>query len=99
MGVRRSYRRKGNKMNTRVEVIVSKCEYSRINGTWVAYDNVFRKTYPNLAEAFIVGESKKAKGYSATVRPTYNETDEEGRRFYREWCSFDGEGFKEICFY
>lgn len=71
-----------------VHVLVSSYAEERIG------ERLSDSRHPSLEEAQACGETLRAKGVCVIVRPTYNETDRNGR-FFREWRSFDGAEFIE----
>lgn len=81
-------------MNQTVIVCVSRCNEA---GTH-AYQSVSRSTYNTLPFAKLVGDMKRAPGLSVLVRPNYNETDENGMLYYREWLSMNGGPWVERVF-
>ncbi len=77
-------------MKGNVAVIVVRCNKDTVWG-----ERLVDARLANLEDARALGETKRAPGMCVIVRPTYNETDDAGKRFYREWRSFNGEPFKE----
>ena len=91
-------------MPNRITIIVSHCRPVPYEpGNYTAYDRISEKSFDGfnpfeVAKAVRVANSSRKAGISVLLRPHYNETDEEGKRFYREWRSFDGGEFKEVRF-
>lgn len=56
----------------------------------------FRTPYFAVKAGFMgKKEGKGNKEHVVIIRPNFNEVDENGRNFYREWRSFGGENFHE----
>lgn len=72
----------------KISVIVGSCVNDRILGQSQT------RFFETLDAANTYAQTKSGKGVSVIVRPSYNETDEQGN-FYREWRSLDGTPFRE----
>ncbi len=82
-------------MNTHVAVLVSKCVWDRHAESWRVWERVSEQDLPSLEAARNLAESLIGAKLSVIVRPSYNEEDPQGGRFFREWRSMNGEGFHE----
>jgi len=80
-----------------IEVILVKCAGSSHENYRSVGERLFTEYHFSLEAARSAGEAERKKGYCVIIRPIYNEKDEQGV-FFREWRSFDGEEFKEVCF-
>ncbi len=82
-------------MKTTIEVIVVRCnsDGSRSHG-----DRLRELSYYTLDVAMYAARQFLAAGLCVIVRPTYNEIDAQGNRYFREWRSFNGEALREIKF-
>lgn len=78
-----------------VSVIVSKCTPA---GDRVYGDRLVDATFRNPDDASTFANTLCQQGKSVIVRPNYNETDETGKRYFREWRSFNGEPLREVKF-
>ena len=79
-----------------VQVIVVRCQKHEKDG-WSTYgDRLYDTKFPTLEEAMTFGGVSTGKGRCVIVRPCYNEEDEFGKGFFREWRSFDGQPLGEI---
>lgn len=76
----------------RVSVIVTECfGANRFTGL-----RLVDLSIDNLDAALVLGDMYRANGRCVIVRPNYNEADEKGNTFFREWRSFNGDDLKEI---
>ncbi len=78
-----------------VQVIVTLCCAGE-GGYRIYGERLHDDTFASLEAARLWGESAKDQGLSVLIRPNFNERDETGARFFREWRSFDGRPFQEI---
>jgi len=62
------------------------------------FEKVTNEEYASLEEATSKGEKIRQIGVSVTIRPNYNESDENGS-YFREWRSMNGEVFQEYKWY
>lgn len=85
-----------------VTVIVSKCVSNvPANENRVYGDRLVDKTFDGKdvdGEARKLAESNLANQRAVILRPNYNEVDEHGNRYFREWRSFNGEPLREVKF-
>jgi hypothetical protein len=51
--------------------------------------------FDTLSWAQDQAEDLKGTGVCVIIRPNYNERYDDGKQFFREWRSFNGEDFKE----
>lgn len=70
---------------------------SNVAGT-IVFEQLQKLDFENLVEATIAAVRLAKHGFAIIIRPNYNETDDAGNRFFREWRSFNGAPFKEIRF-
>lgn len=78
-----------------VKVIEVPC-YNHPKDGWRSFgDSQETGKFDSAEEAIKFGNTRKAEKVCVIVRPDYNETDERGGTFYREWRSFGGEDFRE----
>lgn len=86
-------------MSNTITVIVSKAR-AILDGDLPSYrvygDRLVDETFTDMDAAKSLADSKLGKGLSVILRPNYNETDENGKRYFREWRSFDGEALREV---
>lgn len=76
-----------------IEVIAS-----RYKAGMICSNRQFEGYFLSKKQAEEAGNIWRNEGYSVILRPNYNELDGEGKRFFREWRSFNGEPFKEVVF-
>lgn len=55
-----------------------------------------KRDIDNPIAALAMALSRRAKGACVIMRPKFNEAHLGGRYSFREWCSFDGELFREV---
>lgn len=82
------------------------CEVTGEPGTFIALERISVDKFvgdnrgfarATTAAADKIGESLCT--LCVIVRPNYNETDDQGRRFFREWRSFNGSTLEEVRWY
>ncbi len=56
----------------------------------------FKQNCISIGSALTIGESRKEMGVHVLVRPNYNETKDNGKKYFREWRSFNGNAFEEV---
>lgn len=76
---------------SQVQLIVSKCVGDRVYG-----NRLVDETYDSVEEATKQAETHLRANVSVIVRPNYNETNDKGERYFREWRSFHGEPLREV---
>lgn len=87
--------RKSGGREMSVRVIEVPCYHHSRDG-WRSFgDSQETGKFDSAEDAIKFGNTRKAEKVCVIVRPDYNETDERGRTFYREWRSFGGEDFRE----
>ena len=80
--------------NKNVELIVS--NYN--TATKRIFGVTARETFNSVADALTAAFGKCEPGSCVIIRPLYNEMAE-GKEFFREWRSMNGEHFKEARWY
>ena len=79
-----------------VQVIVVRCMLANRGGWKACGPPLCDTTFPTLEAAMAFGEPATGNGLCVIVRPNYNETDDAGKGFFREWRSFDGQALNEV---
>ncbi len=78
-------------MAKKVELIVSNYDPAAKS----IFGVVNRETFKNVGDALTAAFGKCGPGLCVIIRPCYNEETSEGKKFFREWRSFDGAHFNE----
>lgn len=83
-----------------IEVITGVCEVDH-TGKYICRGAISRTrgTYTSAERALAHNAHCRAVSVYVVVRPMYNEVDVEGKRFFREWRSFEGGDWSEARWY
>lgn len=87
-------------MHKRINLIVAECNAEGTRTFGRVHEQSFKEgpEYSNLVQASIEAQKHVGSGKAIIIRPNYNEYAEDGKVFYREWRSFNGNPFQEVRF-
>lgn len=71
---------------------------SSLYANGAAYKEIARQDFASAADAVAAAKANINSKTSVVLRPNFNEKDERGRVYFREWRSFNGSQLEETIF-